>query len=153
MDLHDQHRAGQPTKIKDWRSRDMHSVVELRDLKLETVIGSYHPDVVVPDHHLLDLMLSIDPSHVLINRDGMDVVFDYDPLVADIERIAAEIQYETQEWLVSRIVSVCADIPEIVALDILLRKAPVIGLTGSLGVRLVLHAEDLQRLRSSAELN
>ena len=131
----------------------MHSVVELRDLKLETVIGSYQPDDVVPDHHLLDLMLSIDPSHVLISRDGMDVVFDYDPLVADIERIAAEIQYETQEWLVSRIVSVCADIPEIVALDILLRKAPVIGLKGSLGVRLVLHAEDLQRLRNSAELN
>ena len=131
----------------------MHSVVELRDLKLETVIGSYQSDDVVPEHHLLDLKISIDPSHVLIGRDGMDVVFDYDPLVADIERIAAEIQYETQEWLVSRIVSVCADIPEIVAIDILLRKSPVIGSTGSLGVRLVLHAEDLQRLRGSAELN
>ena len=83
----------------------------------------------------------------------MDVVFDYDPLVADIERITAEIQYETQEWLVSRIVSVCADIPEISAIDILLRKSPVIGSTGSLGVRLVLQAEDMQRLRSSAELN
>ena len=131
----------------------MHSVVELKDLKLETVIGSYQPDYVVLEHHLLDLTLSIDPSHVLIARDGMDVVFDYDPLVADIERIAAEIQYETQEWLVSRIVSVCADIPEIVAIDILLRKSSAIGSTETLGVRLVLHAEDLQRLRSSAELN
>ena len=131
----------------------MHSVIELRDLKLETVIGSCQPEDVVPEHHLLDLTLSIDPSHVLIARDGMDVVFDYDPLVADIERITAEIQYETQEWLVSRIVSVCADIPEISAIDILLRKSPVIGSTGSLGVRLVLHAEDMQRLRSSAELN
>ena len=131
----------------------MHSVIELRDLKLETVIGSCQPDDVVPEHHLLDLTLSIDPSHVLIARDGMDVVFDYDPLVAEIVRITAEIQYETQEWLVSRIVSVCADIPEISAIDILLRKSPVIGSTGSLGVRLVLHAEDMQRLRSSAELN
>ena len=130
----------------------MHSVIELRDLKLETVIGSCQPDDVVPEQHLLDLTLSIDPSHVLIARDGMDVVFDYDPLVAEIERITAEIQYETQEWLVSRIVSVCADIPEISAIDILLRKSPVIGSTGSLGVRLVLHAEDMQRLRSSAEL-
>ena len=128
----------------------MHSVVELKDLKLETVIGSYKPDDVVPEHHLLDLTLSIDPLHVLIERDGMDVVFDYDPLVAEIERIAAEIQYKTQEWLVSRIVSICTDIPEIIAIDILLRKSPVIGSTGSLGVRLVLHAEDLQRLRSSA---
>ena len=131
----------------------MHSVIELRDLKLETVIGSCQPEDVVPEHHLLDLTLSIDPSHVLIARDGMDFVFDYDPLVADIERITAEIQYETQEWLVSRIVSVCADIPEISAIDILLRKSPVIGSTGSLGVRLVLQAEDMQRLRSSAELN
>ena len=137
----------------NWRSIEMNSVVELRDLKPETVIGSYQPDGVVPEHHLLDLTLSIDPSHVLIARDGMDVVFDYDPLVADIERIAAEIQYSTQEWLVSRIVSVCADIPEIVAIDILLRKSSAIGSTGTLGVRLVLHAEDLQRLRSSAELN
>ena len=131
----------------------MHSVIELRDLKLETVIGSCQPDDVVPEHHLLDLTLSIDPSHVLIAQDGMDVVFDYDPLVAEIVRITAEIQYETQEWLVSLIVSVCADIPEISAIDILLRKSPVIGSTGSLGVRLVLHAEDMQRLRSSAELN
>ena len=131
----------------------MHSVIELRDLKLETVIGSCQPEDVVPEHHLLDLTLSIDPSHVLIARDGMDVVFDYDPLVAEIVRITAEIQYETQEWLVSRIASVCADIPEISAIDILLRKSPVIGSTGSLGVRLVLHAEDMQRLRSSAELN
>ena len=64
IDLHDQHRAGQPTKIKNWRSREMHSVIELRDLKLEAVIGSYQPDDVVPEHHLLDLALSIDPSHV-----------------------------------------------------------------------------------------
>ena len=131
----------------------MHSVVELRDLKLETVIGSYSSDDLVPEHHLLDLTLSVNPSHVLIGRDGMDRVFDYDPLVADIEHIAAEIQYETQEWLVSRIVSLCADIPEIDAIDILLRKLPVIGSTGSLGVRLVLHAEDLERLRRSVEPN
>ena len=57
----------------------MHSVVELRDLKLETVIGSYQPDDVVLEHHLLGLTLSIDPSHVLIARDDMDVVFDYAP--------------------------------------------------------------------------
>ena len=130
----------------------MHSVIELRDLKLETSIGSYHPGDVVPEHHLLDLTLSIDPSYVLIARDGLDVVFDYNPLVAEIERIAAEIQYETQEWLVSRIISVCAGIPEIVAINILLRKSPVIGSTGSLGVRLELRAEDLQRVRSSIEL-
>ena len=58
----------------------MHSVIELRNLKLETIIGSYQSDDVVPKHHLLDLTLSIDPSHVLIGRDVMDVVFDYDPL-------------------------------------------------------------------------
>ena len=44
----------------------MHSVIELRNLKLETVIGPYQPDDVVPEHHLLDLTLSIDPSHMLI---------------------------------------------------------------------------------------
>ena len=131
----------------------MHSVIELRDLKLETIIGSCKQDYAVPEHHFLDLKLSINPSQVMIAQDGMDAVFDYDPVVADIVRTAAEIQYETQEWLASRIVTICADIPEILAIDIFLRKSPVNGSTGSLGVRLVLHAEDMQRLRSSAELN
>ena len=61
--------------------------IELKDLKLDTKIGTYGPNDVVPDYHLLDLTLWIDPKLVLIPQDGMDHVFDYDPLIVEIDLI------------------------------------------------------------------
>ena len=81
--------------------------VELRDLQLNTDIGTYGPNDVVPDAHTLDLTLWIAPALVLIEQDGMDQVFDYDPLMADIDRLAADGHYETQERLITRIVHAC----------------------------------------------
>jgi dihydroneopterin aldolase len=56
--------------------------IELRDLLLETQIGTYGPNDTRPDVHLLDLTLGIDTSKVLISTDEMRQVFDYDPLIA-----------------------------------------------------------------------
>ena len=57
----------------------------MRDLQLRTDIGSYGPHEVVPDAHVLDLTLWLAPALVLIAQDGMAHVFDYDPLVVEIE--------------------------------------------------------------------
>ena len=121
--------------------------VELRDLQLKTDIGTYGPNDVVPDAHTLDLTLWLSPALVLIEHDGMAHVFDYDPLVADIDRLAADGHYETQERLITRIVHACAAYPAIEALDIGLRKSPVRQGSGSLGVRLSVDAETLSALR------
>ena len=122
---------------------NLSSTIELRDLRIETDIGTYGPDDTVPDHHWLDLTLEIRPERVLIDTDGMDRVFDYDPLVVEIDRLAADGHYETQERLMTRIVQACAACPEVIGLEIGLRKTPVRQGSGSLGVRLRLDAAAL----------
>lgn len=122
--------------------------IELRDLKLQTQIGTYKAGDIIPDSHLLDLTLWIDSNLMLIAEDNMSKVFDYDPLVLEISRLAGECRYETQERLMSRIVEACANYPEVQSLEIGLRKSPVNNHSGSLGVRLSLDQEALTRLRS-----
>ena len=110
--------------------------IELRDLKLTTQIGTFVVASDAPKEHRLDLTLSIDAKLVLIESDTMEHVFDYDPLVRDIDRLSRDGHYETQERLITRIVHACASYPQIIAVDITLRKRPVLNASGSLGVRL-----------------
>lgn len=121
--------------------------IELRDLALPAILGTYGPHDVIPDAHVLDLTLSIGPELVQINADDMALIFDYDPLIAEINRIAEAQKYETQEFLMTRIIKACAGYAEITALDIFLKKQPVCNGTGSLGMRLVLGAEELMAYR------
>ena len=123
------------------------SRIELKDFHLATRIGTYAPGDTVPDYHALDLTLWIAPDLVLIVQDGMEHVFDYDPLVIEIERLAADGIYETQERLITRIVQACSAYPAIEALDIGLRKFPVRAGSGSLGVRLAVDGAQLKRMR------
>ena len=125
--------------------------IELKDLKLRCTIGSYRPGDTVPDEHVLNLSFSIDAGLVLIPEDGMEYVFDYDPLVLEIDRLAADCHYETQERLISRIVQACSVYSEITSLEISLRKSPVHNNSGSLGVKLHLDAVALNQLRALNE--
>jgi dihydroneopterin aldolase len=126
------------------------SYVELKDLQIAVRIGTYGPDDVVPDAHLLDLILTIAPHLVMIARDEMALVFDYDPLIRHINTLARASHYETQERLVTCIVEACAEYHQIEALDICLRKRPVLSGTGTLGVRLIVDAEGMAALRGAA---
>ena len=121
--------------------------VELRDLNIPSVIGTYGPDDVVPDAHILDLTLTIARELVDIAADDMALLFDYDPLVSKIVQIARGQKFETQEYLVTLISHACASYEQILAMEIYLRKRPVLDGTGSLGVRLVFEAEDMAALR------
>ena len=121
--------------------------VELRDLQIAASIGTYGPDVVVPDAHVLDLTLTIAPDLVQVAIDDMTSVFDYDPLLVQIDALARGRKFETQEYLITLIVKACAAYRQIEAVDLCLRKHPVLGGTGSLGVRLSLTAEDLAKMR------
>jgi dihydroneopterin aldolase len=127
-----------------------YSQIELKDLKVAARIGTYGTGDVVPEAHLLDLTLTIAPDLVLIAQDGMAHVFDYDPLIREIDALARACPYETQERLMTRIVHACAAYPAIKALDICLRKRPVLAGSGSLGVRLTLDAEALTAQRPAA---
>ena len=124
--------------------------IELRDLELSTEIGTYGPGDVIPKKHLLDLTLWIDPRLVLISKDLMESVFDYDPLVNEIDQLACDGHYETQERLMTRIVEACANYLEIESIEIGLKKLPVRSETGSLGVRLLVDSAMLNSLRMSA---
>jgi dihydroneopterin aldolase len=81
-----------------------YSQVELKDLKIAARIGTYGMGDVVPEAHLLDLTLTIAPDLVLIAQDSMAHVFDYDPLIHQINVLARACHYETQERLMTRIV-------------------------------------------------
>jgi dihydroneopterin aldolase len=122
--------------------------IELRDLKLNTQIGSYAPGAIIPKQHLLDLTLWIDAKLVLISQDVMENVFDYDPLIIEIDRLAGDCHYETQERLITRIIEACARYSEIKAMDIGLRKLPVHAESGSLGVRLSVDSLTLNNFRA-----
>jgi dihydroneopterin aldolase len=121
--------------------------IELKDLKLRTKIGTYQSGDTVPDNHLLNLSLWIDTSLVLIRQDGMEYVFDYDPLILEIDRLAGDCHYETQERLISRITQACCVYSEITSLEISLRKSPVHNNSGSLGVKLHLDETALNQMR------
>ena len=123
------------------------AVVELRDLQLKTDIGTYSPEDTKPDFHLLDLTLGISVNQVIISQDGMAHVFDYDPLIAKIDRLAADGHYETQERLITRIASACAEYPAIQRIEICLKKLPVRSGSGSLGIRLTLDEIATDELR------
>jgi len=122
--------------------------IELRGLRLNTQIGSYKEGDIIPDEHLLDLTLWIDSNLILIAKDEMGFVFDYDPLVLEIEKLAMDGHYETQERLITRIVQACAGYSQIQSLDIGLKKSPVRNNSGSLGVRLSVDQEDLSSMRN-----
>ena len=126
----------------------MRAEIELTNLVLNIQIGSYTESDLVPDKHILDIVLSIDPELVLIDDDKMDRVFDYDPLIRAIQRMAAEMHYETQERFITRIVDTCAKEEEIMDVEIFLRKSPVCGSSGELGVRLKINELDLKALKS-----
>ena len=121
--------------------------IELRDINITTQIGTYGPDESVPDKNLLDLTLWVPTERILITSDDMKNVFDYDPLLKEIDRLAGDGRYETQEWLMKRIVTACAKYSEINALEIALRKSPVRADGGSLGLRLIVSEDALSRLR------
>lgn len=123
-----------------------HAQIELRDLIIPAAIGTYGPGDVVPDAHLLDMTLTIAPDLVQIGADEMAFVFDYDPLIAQIVAIAQSRKFETQEYLMTLIAKACAACAPIIALDICLKKRPVLAGSGSLGVRLVLGADDLANM-------
>jgi dihydroneopterin aldolase len=124
------------------------AVIELRDLVLKTDIGTYDPHDTRPDTHVLELTLGISADQVVIAKDGMAHVFDYDPLVVEIDRLAADGHYETQERLMTRIAQACASYPAILHMAIRLRKSPVRLGSGSLGVHLSLDEEATAALRA-----
>ncbi len=126
--------------------------IELKDLKLQTQIGTYGPGAIVPKQHLLDLTLWIDPKLVLIAEDAMENVFDYDPLVIEIDQLAGDGHYETQERLMTRIAQACSKYAEIESLEIGLRKLPVSAGSGSLGVRLSLDNAALRNMGDKSRL-
>lgn len=121
--------------------------IEFKNLKLKTQIGFYAASDLVPNEYLLDMTLAVKSKYVLIAEDGMQSVFDYDPLTIEIERLASDCHYETQEFLISRIAQSCAAYEEIESIDIVLRKAPLRNGSGSLGVRLFLEGDSLAQLK------
>ena len=132
----------------------MQSTIVLETLELELDLGSYDgPDDVKPDAHLLDMTLTIDPALVLVPRDAMQYVFDYDPLIMEIDRLARDGHYKTQEWLLTRIARACANYSVIEALSLKLYKRTVLrgedgtG-SGTLGVTLKLDRGELDSIAS-----
>ncbi len=128
----------------------MKSTIELFDFELDVNIGTYKDKEVAPDKHTLDLTLFIDSSLVIIEKDKMDEVFDYDPLIKGINALVREKHYETQEKLITLIVKECSKYDAIKGLDLFLRKSPVSHSTGKLGVRIILDEKDLNKLRRRA---
>jgi dihydroneopterin aldolase len=139
-----------PPTAKGGLALPTRSYVELKDLQIAVHLGTYGPVDVVPDAHLLDLTLTIAPHLVMIPRDEMALVFDYDPLILQIDALARANHYETQERLMTSIVEACIEYPQIEALDISLRKRPVLSGTGTLGVRLIVDSIEMAALRDAA---
>ena len=125
-----------------------HAQIRLNDLTLPCSIGTYDTDDIIPDAHVLDMVLYLDKSWVVIDADQMDRVFDYDPLIRKILQIAAAEKYETQEYLMSLIFQCCFAHAEVHAAELFLRKSPVRD-DGSLGVQVTLTRAEFEDTRSA----
>lgn len=128
------------------------AIIELRDLHLKADIGTYGPEDTRPDFHTLDLTLGISVDQIVIAHDGMGHVFDYDPLIFEIDRLAEDGHYETQERLITRIAGACAAHLAIKHIKIRLKKSPVRAGSGSLGVCLMLDEIATEALRAEGML-
>ena len=62
--------------------KNIKSTIEFKHLELKPSLGTYGLDDVIPDVHLIDIKLTIDPKLVFIDTDCMDCVFNYDPMIA-----------------------------------------------------------------------
>ena len=123
-----------------------HAQIRLNDLTLPCTIGTYEADDIIPDAHVLDMVLYLDKSWVVIDADQMNRVFDYDPLIRKILQIAAKQKYETQEYLMSLIFQCCFVHAEVHAAELFLRKSPVRD-DGSLGVQVTLTRAEFEDMR------
>lgn len=130
----------------------MNAFVEI-DILLPCRIGFYRDNDIIPNEHRLHLRLSLDVELVLVGSDGMGYVFDYDPIRDEAMRLAAEQHYETQEFLLSRIVLFCARFREVSTIYARLSKAPVTSAGGSIAVGLELSREDLEQIRARGEIS
>jgi len=64
----------------------------------------------------------------------MNHVFDYDPLIAEIDRLASDGHYHTKERLMTRITAACAAYEVIEAVEIYLSKRPALRDSGVLAL-------------------
>ena len=76
----------------------------------------------------------------MINSDVMSKVFDYASLISEIDLFTKNTHYETQQWLISRKVFTCASYVAIKAIELFIRKQPVMNKSGELGMKLVVEA-------------
>ena len=125
------------------------ATIELCKLEITPDIGTYGPGDVVPEKHILDLSLDVDPALVLIPVDGMEHVFDYDPLIREIDALAQDGPYDTQERLMTRIIHACAAYPQIEGVSLHLCKSPVLNGSGLLGVRATVSGQELENIRKT----
>ena len=127
-----------------------HAQIRLNDLTLPCSIGTYGTDDIIPNAHVLDMVLYLEKSWVVIDADQMDRVFDYDPLIHKILQKAAADKYETQEYLISLIFQCCFEHIEVHAAELFLRKAPVRD-DGSLGVQVTLTRAEFEHMRPAQD--
>lgn len=129
----------------------LHSTIEFVDIPVKAKIGFFSSQDSDPYVHRLDLKLVVDPKMVLVTEDGMNHVFDYDPLLEQIHRICEGRHYETQEILASHIVRYCATFTQIDSVEIHLKKFRPNGsggtVSGTIGVRISVSGDDLVALR------
>lgn len=129
----------------------LRSTIELSDVPVKAQIGIFASGDPDPYEHRLDLTLVVDPGLVLIQEDGMEHVFDYDPLLEQIHEVSQDRHYETQEILASHIVRCCARFKQIEGVEVCLKKSRPNGaggtICGTIGVRLTVTDADLVALR------
>ena len=126
----------------------MIATIELTDVQLSACIGEHSADEILPEIHILDLVLTVNPDLACTAIDKMSDVFDYDPVLDQIYRLTKGKRYETQEYLISLIARSCAHFREVIKVDVSIKKMSKGAVKGKLGVRLVLDEGGLKRLRA-----
>jgi dihydroneopterin aldolase len=125
---------------------DPSSTVEIHNFRLDFQLGESDKIDNEPYTHLLDLVLTVSPQYILIDTDTMDQVSDYDPLLNAIRALTTGNRFETQEFVVTCIIAICAAFEKIQALEIFLRKKSELLETTSLGVRVSMNRATINGL-------
>ncbi|MDD5678432.1 MAG: dihydroneopterin aldolase [Kiritimatiellae bacterium] len=109
--------------------------INIRQLKLNVVIGIYPRERETPQAVIVDLALHAE-LHVAGRSDKLADTVDYAKLVKRVRKAAAESRFQLLEALAEHIASLCLGEPRIAAVDVTVAKP---GALPGIGVAVTVH--------------
>ena len=127
----------------------MKAEIFLRDLALPCFIGIHDFERGVRQRMRFNFTLEV--ARLVPPRDEIALVLDYDYLRHGAQALVADRVFDTQEYLLGKLVDIAFAHPAVLAVTVETCKPDVYPDAGGVGCRLQLRREEWQQLRDSGQ--